>query len=262
MRTIDLNGYIDDEVWFGDEITPEMLHDRLYESEDREVLIRLHSYGGLCTSAVRMYDMIRDYPGTVDVIISGVAASAATVLASGGRTVRMTPGSLYMIHNPLVLAYGNEQSLMEAVQLLQACKDSILNIYELRSTLDRQTLSDLMTATAWFDAKAALERGFVDGIAGAAENGARGGERAVNRADAEQKVQAWMDRRNPAKAFRPAPGEDHTSAVTLPEKGERPKAQDGTPREPGEPGEEAPQGETGAPIAQLEKRLGLLLPKR
>ena len=30
MRTINLNGYIDEDVWYGDEITPAMLHDALY----------------------------------------------------------------------------------------------------------------------------------------------------------------------------------------------------------------------------------------
>ena len=30
MRTINLNGYIDEDVWYGDEITPVMLHDALY----------------------------------------------------------------------------------------------------------------------------------------------------------------------------------------------------------------------------------------
>ena len=30
LRTINLNGYIDEEVFYGDEITPAMLHDALY----------------------------------------------------------------------------------------------------------------------------------------------------------------------------------------------------------------------------------------
>ena len=33
MREILLNGYIDDEVWFGDEITPDALHSLLYAEE-------------------------------------------------------------------------------------------------------------------------------------------------------------------------------------------------------------------------------------
>lgn len=30
LREIALNGYIDEAVWFGDEITPDALHDMLY----------------------------------------------------------------------------------------------------------------------------------------------------------------------------------------------------------------------------------------
>ena len=50
-----LNGYIDDEVWFGDEITPDALHALLYaEGKDptEDVHIRLNSYGGSCNAAV------------------------------------------------------------------------------------------------------------------------------------------------------------------------------------------------------------------
>ena len=48
MRTINLNGYIDEEVWYGDEITPAMLHDVLYGENSEfsdDVRIR-HSCSG------------------------------------------------------------------------------------------------------------------------------------------------------------------------------------------------------------------------
>ena len=81
MREIMLNGYIDDEVWFGDEITPDALHALLY-AEDKDhtedVHIRLNSYGGSCNAAVRMHDDLVSYPGRVSVTVSGTAASAAT----------------------------------------------------------------------------------------------------------------------------------------------------------------------------------------
>ena len=51
MRTINLNGYIDEEVWYGDEITPSMLHDALYGENSEfsdDVRIILNSYGGSC----------------------------------------------------------------------------------------------------------------------------------------------------------------------------------------------------------------------
>ena len=109
MRTINLNGYIDEEVWYGDEITPSMLHDALYGENSEfsdDVRIILNSYGGSCNAAVRMHDDIRAYPGKVYLVISGTAASAATVLSAAADTLEMTPGSLYMIHDPSTVAWG------------------------------------------------------------------------------------------------------------------------------------------------------------
>ena len=164
MRTINLNGYIDEEVWYGDEITPSMLHDALYGENNEfsdDVRIILNSYGGSCNAAVRMHDDIRAYPGKVHLVISGTAASAATVLSAAADTLEMTPGSLYMIHDPSTVAWGNERDFGEAIALLKACKESILNIYSRRSPIDRGTLAAMMTATTWMDAGAALAQGFI-----------------------------------------------------------------------------------------------------
>ena len=73
MREIQLNGYIDDEVWFGDEISPDALHDLLYadgKDPSEDVHIRLNSYGGSCNAAVRMHDDLAAYPGRVTVTVS------------------------------------------------------------------------------------------------------------------------------------------------------------------------------------------------
>ena len=104
VRTINLNGYIDEEVWYGDEITPAMLHDALYGEFSDDVRIILNSYGGSCNAAVRMHDDICAYPGKVHLVISGTAALAATVLSAAADTLEMTPGSLYMIHDPSTVA--------------------------------------------------------------------------------------------------------------------------------------------------------------
>ena len=52
MRELSLNGYIDEESWFGDEITPDSLHELLYGKDNAatdDVHIRLNSYGGPAT---------------------------------------------------------------------------------------------------------------------------------------------------------------------------------------------------------------------
>jgi len=168
LRELHLNGYIDDEEWFGDEITPEGLHEVLYGAENEfsdDVHIRLNSFGGSCNAATRMYDDVRAYPGNVHITVSGTAASAATVFATAADRLEMTPGSLWIIHDPSIIAWGNERDLTEAIGLLRACKESILNIYAVRCKKTRVDLASMMTSTSWMDATAALAEGFIDGIA-------------------------------------------------------------------------------------------------
>ena len=272
MREINLNGYIDDEVWFGDEITPESLHESLYGTADTpldgDVHIRLNSYGGSCNAAVRMFDDIRAYPGNVHITISGTAASAATVLAMAAGKLEMTPGSLFMIHDPSTIAFGNERDMTDAINLLRACKESILNVYGRRCKKSRDEIAALMTATTWLDAQAAMNEGFIDGITEdepgiGVTNAVK--PRTVDRAEAEAKVRAWFDRHKPS---RPAKGDDHTSSVTSANaQTPRPDMPDGTaqstqPEDSDQPIAPDPPETPGTPIAQLQKRLGLIMPAK
>jgi len=254
LRELGLNGYIDDEMWFGDEITPESLHEALYGKENRladDVHIRLNSYGGSCNAAVRMYDDVRAYPGSVWITVSGTAASAATVLAMAADRLEMTPGSLWMIHDPSVVAWGNERELMDSIRLLQACKESILNVYQRRCRQSRQEVAAMMSATSWMDAQSALQYGFIDAISedgkpGAPENA---GERRANLDFAKAKVQAWQDRHKPrlTRAEKQEPADENQpvdDSDGIPQ-----NAADVTPPEP-----------SGIPVTQLQKRLGLLMP--
>ncbi len=245
MREIQLNGYIDDEVWFGDEITPDALHDLLYADDkdpSEDVHIRLNSYGGSCNAAVRMHDDLAAYPGRVTVTVSGTAASAATVLCMAADRLEMTPGSLWMIHDPSIIAMGNAQDLKDAIRLLEACKDSILNVYETRMKITREQASSLMSRTTWMDAQRALEDGFVDGILSVKQAGPT--DCVVSQADAEKKVSAWLERHRPGAA-----------AVV-----ERVSAKAGVMREEGSTPKRTDTDDQGTPISQLRKRLALIMP--
>ena len=232
MRDIHLNGYIDDEAWFGDEITPEALHGMLYpegEEAHGDLRIFLNSYGGSCNAAVRMFDDLRAYPGNVHIIVSGTAASAATVLAMAADRLEMTPGSLWMIHDPSVMAWGNERDLEEAVRLLKACKESILNVYGRRCRKARDEIGAMMRDTTWMDAGQALQDGFIDGIADL-RNGVLDAAccHEASLAEAKEKVQNWLDRWRPARGASAA---------------------------------QAPQS-SGTPVIQLQKRLALITPTK
>ncbi len=269
MREIQLNGYIDDEVWFGDEITPDALHDLLYaERKDRtdDVHIRLNSYGGSCNAAVRMHDDLVAYPGKVTITVSGTAASAATVLCMAADRLEMTPGSLWMIHDPSIIAMGNILDLKDAIRLLEACKESILNVYERRIKITREQAGTLMAKTTWMDAQKALEDGFIDEILSVRQAGPT--DSVVSQADAEKKVTAWLDRhRISASAI---VGRPHRKAGVLMETDAPPKPTEANeeasaPVDADHNNEEQNNDEhnpipQGTPISQLQKRLALIMP--
>lgn len=160
-RTLYLNGAIAEESWFGDEITPKQFKSELVSGEG-DIDIWINSPGGDCIAASQIYNMLMDYKGNVTVKIDGIAASAASVIAMAGATVKVSPTSLMMIHNPLTVAIGDSAEMKKAIQMLDEVKESIINAYELKTGQPRAKLSKLMDGETWLNANKALELGFAD----------------------------------------------------------------------------------------------------
>ena len=162
-RVLRLEGPIDSESFWGDEITPQMFRDELY-AEEGDITLWINSPGGNVFAAAEIYTMIRDYPGKVKVRIASIAASAASVVAMAGNLVQMSPTALLMIHDPSTIAMGNAKDMEKAITTLNEVKESIINAYAAKTGLSRNRISKLMSDETWLNAKKALELGFADEI--------------------------------------------------------------------------------------------------
>jgi ATP-dependent Clp protease, protease subunit len=162
-RVLELYGTIAEESWFDDDVTPQLFRDELFAGNG-PVTIWVNSPGGDCVAASQIYAMLMDYKGDVTVKIDGVAASAASVIAMAGTTVLMAPTALLMIHNPATLAIGDSAEMQKAIDMLSEVKESIINAYEIKTSMRRSKLSQLMDAETWMNANKAMEYGFADGI--------------------------------------------------------------------------------------------------
>ena len=140
-----------------------MFHDELFAGTG-PVTVWLNSPGGDCIAASQIYTMLMDYQGDVTVKIDGIAASAASVIAMAGTTVLMAPTALMMIHNPMTMAYGNHEDMEKAIEMLDEVKESIINAYEIKTSMSRAKLSHLMDSETWMNANKAIELGFADDI--------------------------------------------------------------------------------------------------
>lgn len=162
-RVLELYGTIAEESWFDDDITPQEFRDELF-SGSGPVTIWINSPGGDCIAASQIYTMLMDYKGDVTVKIDGIAASAASVIAMAGTKVLMSPTAMMMIHNPATIAFGDHVDMAKAIEMLDEVKESIINAYEIKTSLPRKQLSKMMDETTWMNAKKAEELGFIDGI--------------------------------------------------------------------------------------------------
>jgi ATP-dependent Clp protease protease subunit len=162
-RTLYLEGAISDETWWGDEVTPAAFKSELL-SDFGDVTVWINSPGGDVFAAAQIYNMLKEYPGTVTVKIDAMAASAASVVAMAGDRVLISPVGHLLIHNPATIAMGDGAEMLRAKLLLDSVKESIINAYELKTGLSREKLSHMMDAETDMPAQIAVALGFADEI--------------------------------------------------------------------------------------------------
>ena len=159
-RVLRLEGPIDSESFWGDEITPQDFRDELY-AEEGDITLWLNSPGGNVFAAAEIYTMIRDYPHNVTVRIASIAASAASM---AGDETFISPTGMLMVHNPSTIAMGNARDMEKVIATLNEVKESIINAYMAKTGLSHNRISKLMSDETWINAKKAVELGFADVI--------------------------------------------------------------------------------------------------
>ena len=162
-RVLRLEGPIDEESFWGDEVTPAAFRDEL-ESDEGDVTVWINSPGGNVFAAAEIYTMLCDHKGRITVKIDAIAASAASVIAMAGDTVLMSPVGMIMVHDPMTIAMGNARDMEKAISTLNEVKESIINAYAKKTGLTRSHISRLMENETWMNARKAVELGFADSI--------------------------------------------------------------------------------------------------
>ncbi len=162
-RVLRLDGPIDEESLWGDEITPRMFREEL-EAEEGDLTVWVHSPGGNIFAAAEIYTMLCEHKGKITVKIDAIAASAASVVAMAGDRVLMSPVAMLMVHDPMTIAMGNARDMEKAISTLNEVKESIINAYRKKCGLSRGKISQLMENETWMNAEKAVELGFADEV--------------------------------------------------------------------------------------------------
>lgn len=130
-----------------------------------DLTIHINSCGGSLYTGSAIHNLLKEMVDNVTVIIEGIAASAATVIAVAGDTVKMMKNGLFMIHEPSISGYLDNATAEDAEKLkamLDAGAESAAVAYADKTGMSVKELRKLMKAETWMTGEEALEKGFVD----------------------------------------------------------------------------------------------------
>ena len=136
----------------------------------RNVTVRINSPGGDVMAGAEIYSALREHSmnghGRVTVIVTGLAASAASVIAMAGDEILMSPTAYMMIHNPWTMATGDAKQMRKTARVLDVISEGLINAYQIRTGKSRDELKRLLEAETWMSAGTCVTEGFADGVIG------------------------------------------------------------------------------------------------
>lgn len=130
-----------------------------------ELLVRLHSFGGSAIEGIAIANLLANLPAGVHVriVVDGVAASAASMIALAGAELVMSPGSQLMVHDAWMFTGGNEAELHADAEWIGKQSRNYAETYAHRASGTADEWRDIMRANngdgTWYSAQEAVDAG-------------------------------------------------------------------------------------------------------
>ena len=136
----------------------------LNENKSEDIQFNISTLGGDLATAITIHDLIKTHPGKTIGKITGLTASAGTVIADACDEVVMNDNALFLIHNGWGSVTGNVYDFQKAVSNFSKTDAIMIKIYRERTGLADEKIKELMQASDWLTPTEALEYGFIDTI--------------------------------------------------------------------------------------------------
>lgn len=130
--------------------------------EDEDITLQINSYGGDVFLGIDLCNTLRSHNGHVTVEITGIAASAASIICMGADTIKTYSNAQMMVHNAWTIVAGNAEQLRKVADDLDSIGESVLASYTHR--VDVKTMKKLLDDESYLSATKAKEYGLVDEI--------------------------------------------------------------------------------------------------
>ncbi len=130
----------------------------------QDVTIRLNSGGGIATEGAAIHSAIAAHGGRKTIVVEGIAASAASVIAMAGDDVVMSPGALMMVHDPSGFTFGTVDDHEKQIVALTALATAMAGIYAEKTGKAVDEVRADMRAEIWMTPEEAVAGGYADRV--------------------------------------------------------------------------------------------------
>lgn len=134
-----------------------------------EIRLHLNSPGGEVHEGIAILNTLRAHPARVTVVVDGLAASAASFIATGADEVVMADNSQMMIHDAWGLCVGPAVDMRDMAERLDKVSNNIASIYASKAGGSVDDWRSHMLAETWYDAQEAVDAGLADRVEGTAD---------------------------------------------------------------------------------------------
>ncbi|MEP9378394.1 head maturation protease, ClpP-related [Aquabacter sp. CN5-332] len=124
--------------------------------------VHLNSGGGYATEGAAIHALFTARPGAINIVVEGIAASAASLIAMAGDTVTMSAGSVMMIHDPSGMTFGTAADHEKTVEQLETLASGYSRIYAAKSGQSLAACRAVMKRETWMTPEQAVASGFAD----------------------------------------------------------------------------------------------------
>lgn len=152
--------------WWGDSITANAFADQVAQlGPVSKINLVVNSPGGDVFDAAAMTETLKRNAASVNVIVDGLMASAATFFLDAADDVSMGTNSVMVIHDAWSGVMGNAADMRKQADILDKLSGQIAELYARRAGGTADAWRDLMLEETWFTAQEAVDAGLADSVA-------------------------------------------------------------------------------------------------
>lgn len=130
----------------------------------KPITVRLNSGGGIASEGAAIHSLLMGHQGKKTMIIEGVAASAASLIAMAGDDTIMKLGATMMIHDPGGITIGNSAAHKKSIETLETMATNYAEVYAEKTGETPAKMRGVMKEETWFTAEQAVKDGFADRV--------------------------------------------------------------------------------------------------